>query len=92
MILLLDDKTGLLDLPGPFVVPEKYRRFINQKGSWFSNYVEAFDGQIVSVKSFLEEYPNYAEEEEWSLEDHEQFKEALEWFAENGGFNVAWSY
>jgi hypothetical protein len=92
MVLMLDEKTGLPITQALYAVPEKFRRFINQKGSWFSNYVERFEGQIISVRAFLEEYPHYSEEESWSLQDHEQFKEALEWFAETDVFNVVWSY
>ena len=88
MILMMDEKTGL-PLGYSTQVPEKYRRFLNQKGPWFSKYVAPFD-TMISAERFLEEYPEWPEDG-WSQNDHEEFKEALGWFAEHN-FNLLWSY
>jgi hypothetical protein len=93
MLLMIDEKTGL-PLTHTAQVPEKYRKFLNQKGPWFSNYVAQFDGIFVSAERFLEEYPEWNDilsDDEWSQKNHEEFKEALVWFAEKG-FNLLWSY
>jgi hypothetical protein len=58
-----------------------------------------------NVEHFLEKYPEWEdvkdsmtldgedeESYEWREEDHNDFKEALTWFAEKSHFEVSWSY
>lgn len=72
-----------------------YLRSINGNDLLYSTYVE----------NFLEKYPEWAdvknwmtlddEDEEsygWTEKDHDDFKEALQWFASKNNFEVSWSY
>lgn len=95
IILVLDETSGK---PVPYnecIIPEKYRKFIHQRGSWFSDYIYPFDGCIVSSEAFLDAYPPWQDIPnfyEWTEKDHDAFKEALEWFTQQKIFNVMWSY
>ena len=81
-----------------YQVPLEYRRFIQQRGHWFSNYILHFEGNQASAEYFLDHYPEWEdgiegyEDEPWTKEDHDAFKKALEWFALKGVFIVSWSY
>jgi hypothetical protein len=59
----------------------------------------------ISTTAFLEKYPDWedikssmdldGEDEEsygWSEKDHNEFKEALEWFSSKEYFSISWSY
>ena len=100
-INMLENTTGLPEKQEYIAVPEKWRRFLNQRGPWFSTYVELFDGCMVSAERFLEDYPDWhkiwpfspcaGSSPGWTEKDHNEFKEALEWFAE-ACFVVMWSF
>jgi len=90
------EKNGFHD--SEYQVPAEYRRFIAQKGNWFSEYVMEFEGNNVSAEYFLEHYPDWGqvlcglEGNDWKKEDHDDFRKALEWFSWKGNFIVTWSY
>ena len=113
--LHIDPKTGLPYVWGknyekiPYVqsefeVPEKYRRWVQERGHHFHIYIKKFDeyGHTVDVEQFLYEYPSWLtvkkelgdnwEYEYWTEEEHNSFKEALEWFTSKNNFVVDWSY
>ena len=107
--LMVDEKTGMpfvYDgltkkpyIPEEYQVPEKYRRFLDQRGSWFCNFILTFEGMQVSADRFLDNYPSWEDVMEgeddmemWTIQDHEGFQVALEWFASKGCFVVSWSY
>ena len=75
-----------------YQVPEQYRRFVQQRGHWFSRYVSQFEGTSVSADVFLAQYPEWEPEDDiWTKEDHDDFQTALEWFSRKGNFVVVWS-
>jgi len=66
---------------------------VQQRGNWFSNYVLDFEGNHVSADVFLDHYPDYENvDDDWTKEDHDEFRKALEWFSWKGNFIVSWSY
>ena len=87
------------------VVPKTYRRFLNQRGGIFhaytTNVFEDYNTLGVSIADFLEKYPSWtavkAFDEEcnlyWTEKDHNEFKEALEWFNKDCiQYRINWSY
>lgn len=106
--LLIDKNTGLpivyknFEKEGfdasEYQVPAECRRFVQQSGKWFSNYIYEFEGCSSSAELFLEHYPAWEEaidgyeDECWTKEDHDEFRNALEWFSKKGNFVVSWSY
>jgi hypothetical protein len=88
------------------VVPEQYRRFLVMRGHFlhmYTNYFNEHDIYSCDVYDFVEKFPewsslaaneNYAEYlEDWHEEDHNMFREALEWLGTSlGDFRVTWSY
>lgn len=113
LIMSIDPKTGLpyvwvgnLEkksyVPSEYEVPEKYRKWVVQRGQHFHAYIKNFDSYETSVENFYYEYPTWATVEEelgnnseydyWTESDHYDFKDALEWFAQKSNFMVEWSY
>lgn len=93
--------------PSEFLVPEKYRKWAIQRGHVFHYYIRDLDeGEpSASAETFLDKYPEWddvkgmmildGEDEDtydWSETDHNEFKEALEWFSSKVYFVVVWSY
>jgi len=104
--LFIDENTGLpivykkfekgsFDI-SEYQVPAEFRRFVQQSGKWFSNYIYEFEGYSISAELFLEHYPEWEEAvldfEGWTKKDHDEFRKALEWFSQKGNFIVSWSY
>jgi len=91
-------------VPSEFEVPQKYRKWVRQRGHHFHIYIKKFDehGHTVDAEQFLYEYPSWLtvkkelgnkwEYEYWTEDDHNGFKEALEWFTSKNNFVVDWSY
>lgn len=87
-------------------IPEKHRRFLEQRGSIFHAYTHHFNEEniyTVDVERLLEVFPEWEDmedssyyegwEEEWTQQDHNDFKEALKWFSESSlNFQATWSY
>ena len=88
-------------------VPEKYRRYLVGRGHLFHAYTECFNERDVfetSTEEFLAEYPSWEEvmdHEEfrddiptfWNEEDHNGFKQLLEWCNQQEAmYRVTWSY
>jgi hypothetical protein len=88
--------------PSDFEVPEKYRKWVNRGGHVFHFYIKNIDEFSTSVASFLENYPEWnnvlkdmgpnGDYDYWTLADHDEFKEALEWFNTKTNFEISWSY
>jgi hypothetical protein len=82
------------------VVPEQFRRFINQHGYYLRLYTSQSTDGATSADNFLDKFPEWTEilkdndyEESWTEEDHNLFKEALEWLVKQPiGFIVSWSF
>ena len=94
----------IYELP-TLVVPETIREYLVGRGHIFHAYTEFFnenDVYDVSVEDFLEHYPSWEEVVEhssyeddccWTDEDHEGFKQLLEWcMKQTVAFRVNWSY
>jgi hypothetical protein len=103
--LLIDENNGLAIVykngaknvfdVSEYQVPAQYRRFILQRGHWFHTYVVQFEGNTISTDELLKHYPDWKDavvEDDWTKEDHDEFKKALEWFAWKGNYIVTWSY
>lgn len=94
-----------------FRIPEQYRKYIEQRGYQFHQYIKTFPLECfnVSARDFLQVYPewqyvksgldvyNYEDEEwEWTEQNHNEFKEFLEWMVEKSPyiciFELYWSY
>ena len=91
--------------PSEFIVPEKYRIWLIQRGHVFHYYIRDIDETSVGAESFLEKYPELEDIKEsinldgededsynWLEEDHNDFKEALKWFSSKEYFSISWSY
>ena len=99
------DNSRMPYVPSEFEVPEKYRKWIQQRGHIFHSYIKALDkyGYSTDVYTFLDTYPDWDEVlkdigpddddcDYWNESDHDDFREALEWFNEKSCFMVEWSY
>lgn len=85
------------------LVPQELKQYLVGRGPVFHAYTQHFnyeDRYNVPVYEFLEHYPSwdsvqeeYADHEYWTEEDHNKFKELLEWCkAQRVSFRVDWSY
>jgi len=108
----IDDKTGLpfvwgknLDklpyIPSDYEVPEKYRKFLKQRGHVFHFYIGGIEGYTTDVGTFLYHYPEWQDVLDnmggdemygWTEANHDDFKEALNWLSKKGVFGITWSY
>ena len=81
--------------PTEFQIPEKFRKYIEQRGNHFHSYIMQFpeDCMDVEVNTFLSVYPDwdyvalqneifYIDEEGWNEQTHNEFKQFLEWMVE----------
>lgn len=85
-------------------IPKQHRRFLQERGRIFHAYTGAFeynDLYTIDVEEFLDQFPEWEEvkdsdyydenDETWTEEDHDQFKEALTWFSKQKlCFEVSW--
>jgi hypothetical protein len=88
----------------PILVPEEYRRFLKQRGHHLGLYTsKVTDEYSTSVENFLDKFPEWSEisedadyeeyEDIWKEEDHDLFKNALDWLARQEiGFIVSWDF
>jgi hypothetical protein len=86
------------------LVPEEYRRFLKQRGHHLGLYTsKVTDEYSTSVENFLDKFPEWSEivedadyeeyEDIWKEEDHDLFKNALDWLARQQiGFIVSWDF
>ena len=86
------------------LVPEEYRRFLKQRGHHLGLYTsKVTDEYSTSVENFLDKFPEWSEisedadyeeyEDIWNEEDHDLFKNALDWLARQPiGFIVSWDF
>jgi hypothetical protein len=105
----LSEKTGKPCYMGfsDLTVPEHLRKYIYGRGSHFYAYTHVLEeemmGTLVAADTFLDNYPSwddvvkYLDDDNldyyWNEEDHEKFRELLEWCLEQDCFfNVSWSY
>jgi len=120
LTLPVDEKTGLPYVyntdylrkpydPSDFIVPEKHRERLKQRGHIFHYYIRDIDGSdtmnTVHTEVFLEKYPRWEDiisymeldgedqdSYDWSIKDHDDFEEALQWFTSKEYFSISWSY
>jgi hypothetical protein len=88
--------------PEDYKIPEEYRKYINQRGHHFHAYIKNFDDSTMQCDAeiFLHYYPKWDDakydilnEDEWTKEDHYEFKECLKWLVSKSGvFGISWSY
>ena len=89
--------------PADFVVPAEHRHVLRGRGPIFHAYTERFnreDRYEVGAAEFLEDFPTWEEVknhdryyDEWTEDDHNKFKAAIEWFAAASYvYNLEWSY
>jgi hypothetical protein len=78
--------------PQELRIPDKYLKYVEQRGHHFHSYVKMFNGATMSArpKDFIAVYPNWDdvknenqymddEDEYWGEKEHIEFKEFLEW-------------
>jgi len=83
-----------------YVIPEKFRKWCSYKGTQFHAYILELDNEhhtSMNVKSFLDNFPEWEDIKEnfgneWTEEDHNEFKEVVEYLAERPGYVLSWSY
>ena len=84
--------------PSVYQIPEKYRKYIHQRGHHFHYYILYFDDTTTQcdVEIFLNYYPEWSDNysnDDWTIEDHNEFKECLQWLTSQSGiFGIRWSY
>jgi hypothetical protein len=114
----IDPETGLAfiwDLNGfgrrsyvqsEHMVPERFRKYLVQRGSHFRSYIAQFSDEVslVEIERFLDKYPPWSTVEldierdgndYWTESDHNEFLDALKWFSfgkNTGVFSISWSY
>ena len=90
------------------VIPEQHRRFLKLRGRFLHIYTDDLnDHNIFSadVDALLEKFPDWdeikndefysecVEEYEWTEDDHNKFKAALEWLQNQPyHYSASWSY
>lgn len=86
------------------LVPEEHRRFLKQRGHHLGLYTsKVTDEYSTSVENFLDKFPEWSEIIEdadyeeygdiWKEEDHDLFKNALDWLARQPiEFIVSWNF
>lgn len=103
----LGEVTRIYEMPS-IEVPEHLREYLVGRGPIFHAYTDNFnerDVYLACVDQFLEYYPtwtdvtnhsSFSEEDTlsyWKEEDHNKFKELLEWCAaQDVAFQVSWCY
>lgn len=86
------------------VVPEEHRRFVDLHGHFLHSYTiscEGDDKYEADVSELLESFPSWDDVSDsdsikrydWTEDDHNAFKKALEWFkSQRISFYATWSY
>lgn len=85
-----------------YIVPEMFRHCLQQRGPWFMPYVKRFGDycNTCDAETFLHYYPEWKDvkkdngvnNSDWTREDHNRFKAALEWLASMHVYGLSWSY
>lgn len=88
-----------------YVVPEEHRKYINNRGWIFHEYVPMSCKEDVGTHVDADYLAKYIPDwdtfktripsdwvDAWREEDHNGFKAAMEWFAKKGYYTVIWSY
>lgn len=84
-----------------YVLPERFRKWCQARGRQFHAYIESFDTTNDSMDpvSFLHSFPSWehvraslGDDNEWTEDDHNEFKAAVEYMAERPGYMLVWSY
>ena len=87
-------------------IPQELKKYLYGRGHYFHVYTDKFnrkDIYHVDVHTFLDKYPSWRrfkesdyydeEHQDWTRDDHRNFKKLLEFLSEqNVGFSVCWSY
>lgn len=87
-------------------IPEELKKYLYGRGSHFHVYTEKFNRKNiyhVSLSAFLERFPSWSRykksdyfednPEEWTREDHKNFKKLLKFLEEQPAhYTVSWSY
>lgn len=89
------------------VIPEEYRRFLQMRGHFLHIYTDELnedDMFSTDIQDLLEYFPSWKEitenpeysedlDDYWTEKDHDEFRVALEWFADQPyHFRASWSY
>jgi len=88
--------------PSEYIVPEKYRKWVHARGSHFHAYIQTFSSETsyIDIDSFYDSFPSWenvcsniqVQDYNWTQQDHNDFKEAIEWFYKKDCFLIHWSY
>jgi hypothetical protein len=88
---------------GTYIVPEKHRKYLKQRGGIFHFYIKGIEGYTTDVGTFLHHYPDWRQVKKdigadgetdygWTKADHDGFKQALKWLDSKQVFGITWSY
>ena len=84
-----------------YVVPEKYRAYLQLRGSHLHSYIKPFGDMCnqCSAEIFLHYYPKWTafkkengNNDDWTKEVHDGFKKCLEWLVSKNIYGITWSY
>jgi len=88
----------------PERIPEKFLCWLNARGSHFHAYIHHLGNgeREVDASYFLHHFPDWQNVVEylspdiadldWTETDHNEFREAIVWFAARPWFNINWFY
>lgn len=83
-----------------YVIPEKFRKWCNYRGTQFQAYILELDNEYhttINARNFLDNFPDWEDihdnfGDEWKEEDHNEFREVVEYLAERPGYVLSWNY
>ncbi len=87
-------------------IPQELQKYLYGRGHYFHVYTDKFnrkDIYHVSVSTFLDKFPSWSrflnsdyydeEHQDWTREDHKNFKKLLQHLEkQHPGYSVSWSY
>lgn len=83
-----------------YIIPEKFRKWCKCRGTQFHAYILELDNEhhtSINVKSFLDNFPEWEDikenfSDEWTEDDHNEFREVIEYLAERPGYVLSWNH
>lgn len=98
-IISSNNKPEYIDINN-YIIPELFRKWCKYKGTHFQAYLLELDNEYhttMNVKGFLENFPEWCDIKDhnfnnWTEEDHNEFKQVVEYLAERPGYILCWNH